>query len=350
MGTFGINNEFVFDLFNTFVVSSDSNMSIEMVIYILRVQVYTVIEYVLEDYSNNVFKLWSNSKTEEWAIFIGLIFILTGIFIKLSVAPFHLWSLDVYEGSYNKVTAFFAIFPKICFFVLLTRLCYTSFYEIFIFRLQFVFLTFSVLSVLIGSFGGLEQRKIKTLLAYSSISHTGLLLLSFSSASAEGLHMTFFYLSIYMISGICFWSIYLLLDVKRSNYINKFNKELGDFNSLSKSNAFMSAFLAVALFSIAGIPPLVGFLAKFSIFLASINASIYFISLFNAILSVVSTFYYIRFIKVLYFENSVTGVLYKPIKTNIVFITVIFSLLLIILFFSPSNLFLFFAKSVLLFS
>ena len=149
---------------------------------------------------------------------IGFFLICVSLFIKLSIAPFHYWSLDVYEGSPNTTTFFFAVVPKISLFVLLMRLCYTSFYPIFVNDFQIYFFALAVLSIFVGSLGGLEQRKLKTLLAYSSVSHTGYLLLAFSAGNAEGVHMLFYYLVIYMISGLSFWSVYLFLIQKKDTY------------------------------------------------------------------------------------------------------------------------------------
>jgi len=173
---------------------------------------------------------------------IGFFLICVSLFIKLSIAPFHFWSLDVYEGSPNTTTFFFAVVPKISLFVLLMRLCYVSFYQIFIEDFQVYFFALAVLSVFVGSLGGLEQRKLKTLLAYSSISHTGYLLLSFSTCNIEGLQMMFYYLSIYMISGLTFWAVYLFLINKSDIYFNKNNKELGDLVLLKESNPNVSAY------------------------------------------------------------------------------------------------------------
>ena len=154
---------------------------------------------------------------------IGFLLICVSLFIKLSIAPFHYWSLDVYEGSPNTTTFFFAVVPKISLFVLLMRLCYISFYPIFVNDFQMYFFVLAALSIFVGSLGGLEQRKLKTLLAYSSVSHTGYLLLAFSTGNVEGVQMMFYYLVIYMISGLSFWSVYMFLIQKRSIYFNKNN-------------------------------------------------------------------------------------------------------------------------------
>jgi NADH:ubiquinone oxidoreductase subunit 2 (subunit N) len=279
---------------------------------------------------------------------IGFLLICISIFIKLSIAPFHFWSLDVYEGSPNATTFFFSVVPKIGLFVLLMRLCYISFYQIFIDNYQIYFFLFAVLSVFVGSFGGLEQRKLKTLLAYSSISHTGYLLLAFSTGNVEGVQMMFYYLVIYMISTSCFWSVYLFLRQKKNSYFNKSNKELGDLVLLKESNPMLALILALTLFSIAGIPPIVGFLAKIGVFLVVVKSSAYLIAVFSILFSVVSTFYYIRLVKILYFENTLVGKLYVPINTQKSILISVLALLLIILCADPMIIYLLFYKATLL--
>ena len=280
---------------------------------------------------------------------IGFIFIFISLFIKLAIAPFHFWSLDVYEGSPNTTTFFFVVLPKIAILILLLRICYSSFYSIFSLN-KFYFFIFAVLSIFVGSFGGLEQRKLKSLLAYSSISHTGYLLLSFSTNTLEGIQMMLYYIVIYMIAGLCFWSIYLFLKQKQNFYLNKHNKELGDLILLKKTNPMIGIVLAITFFSIAGIPPIVGFLAKVGIFLVVIKSSAYLISLISILLSVASTFYYIRFVKVLYFENILVGKLYLPITTKKSLIISILSLSLILLCIDPMIIYLLFHKAVLLYN
>lgn len=281
-------------------------------------------------------------------ISIGFFFICVSIFIKLSIAPFHYWSLDVYEGSPNTTTFFFAVVPKISLFVLLMRLCYISFYQIFVNDFQIYFFGLAVLSIFVGSLGGLEQRKLKTLLAYSSISHTGYLLLSFSTGNAEGVQMMFYYLIIYMLSGLSFWSVYLFLTQLRHTYFNKNNKELGDLVLLNESNPMLALILAITLFSMAGIPPIVGFLAKVGIFLVVVKSSAYLIAIVSIVLSVISTFYYIRFIKVLYYENTLVGKLYLPITTQKALLISILALALILLCVDPTLIYLLFYKATLL--
>ena len=281
-------------------------------------------------------------------ISIGFMLICVSLFIKLAIAPFHYWSLDVYEGSPNATTFFFAVVPKIGLFVLLLRICYISFYDIFSTSYQFYFFVFAVLSIFIGSIGGLEQRKLKTLLAYSSVSHTGYLLLSFSTGTSEGMQMMLYYLVIFMVAGLCFWSVFLFVRQKQSFYFNKHNKELGDLVLLKESNPMLALILAITLFSIAGIPPIVGFLAKIGVFLIVIRSSAYLISLISILFSVASTFYYIRLIKVLYFENILVGKLYFPISTKKSLVIAVLALSLIILCMDPMIIYLLFHKATLL--
>jgi NADH:ubiquinone oxidoreductase subunit 2 (subunit N) len=279
---------------------------------------------------------------------LGFFLICISLFIKLSVAPFHYWSLDVYEGSPNTTTFFFAVVPKISLFVLLMRLCYVGFYPTFINNFQIYFFALAVLSIFFGALGGLEQRKLKTLLAYSSVSHTGYLLLAFSTGNVEGVQMMFYYLAIYMISGLSVWAVYLFLIQKRDVYYNKNNKELGDLVLLRESNPMLAFILAMTFFSLAGIPPLVGFLIKVGVFSAAINSSAYLVSVVSIVLSVISTFYYIRLIKVLYFENTSVGRLYVPITTQKALLIAILALSLIILCLDPTLIYLVFYKAILL--
>jgi NADH-quinone oxidoreductase subunit N len=269
----------------------------------------------------------------------GLTLILFSLFIKLALAPFHLWSLDVYEGSPTSSTFFFAVIAKLSVFVFLLRLCYVG-----LFRLneswQFYALWVGVLSVFVGSFGGIKQRKLKTLLAYSSTSHMGYALLAFSTGYSFGVQMLLFYLVIYIVSGLSIWSIILSLRLKKKNLVSKYNKELGDLILLRKSNAAFAFAFSLTMFSIAGIPPLIGFFAKMSVFLTVIISEFYAIALISILCSVVSTFYYIRIVKVLYFENLLVGKLYYPLESNKTIMLGFLIFLLIFLFANPTFLYL----------
>jgi NADH-quinone oxidoreductase subunit N len=287
----------------------------------------------------------SDIAVSESFIEIGLTLIIFSLFIKLSLAPFHMWSLDVYEGSPTISTFFFAVITKLSFFVFLVRIFHTAtlYYQD---SWQFYVIIIGFFSIFIGSFGGLRQKKLKTLLAYSSISHMGYALLAFSAFSTFGVEMLVFYLVIYMLAGLSIWFIIVSLKLNTKLYFNKLNKELGDFILLKKTNPALAISLALILFSIAGIPPLVGFLAKLGVFLSILQVKYYMIALLAILCSVISTFYYIRIIKILYFENFIAGKLYFPITTNK---TILFSfsvLFLIFLFINPTFLYLIIQKTV----
>jgi NADH-quinone oxidoreductase subunit N len=277
---------------------------------------------------------------------IGLAFVIFSLFIKLALAPFHVWSLDVYEGSPTISTFFFAVMTKLSFFVFLVRISYVAAFQ-YSEVWQFYGIITALLSVFVGSFGGLRQRKLKTLLAYSSVSHMGYALLAFSAGTLFGAEMLLFYLVVYMLSSLGVWFVVLVTQIRRKRYTDKFNKELGDLTLLRKSNPALAFSLTLTMFSIAGIPPLIGFFAKMGVFLSILHAKYYFVALLAILCSVVSTFYYIRIIKILYFENILVGQLYRPLKTSkiIVFSTSIF--LLLFLFTNPTILYLIVYKIVL---
>ena len=277
---------------------------------------------------------------------IGLAFVIFSLFIKLAVAPFHIWSLDVYEGSPTISTFFFAVITKLSFFVFLVRISYSAAFK-YQDTWQFYGIVIALLSVFVGSFGGLRQRKLKTLLAYSSVSHMGYALLAFSAGSRFGAEMLLFYLVIYMLSGLGVWFVILSTRVNRKRYTDKFSKELGDLALLRKSNPALALSLTLTMFSIAGIPPLVGFFAKMGVFLSVLHAKYYFVALLAILCSVVSTFYYIRIIKILYFENLLVGRLYYPLASSK---TVLFSvsiISLLFLFVNPTVLYLIVYKVIL---
>ena len=278
----------------------------------------------------------------------ALFFILISLFFKLAIAPFHTWAPDVYENSPTLSTFFFATAPKIAIFVLLLRLFYYSFFDFFE-SWRYIIAVVTVLSVIVGSFGGLEQRKLKSLLVYSSISHMGYALIAFNAGTFESIQMLFCYLLVYSFSGLCVWSIFLLTRLK-NNYSQKQNKDLTDLVALGKSNYMLAIFFTTVLFSIAGFPPMIGFLVKISVFLTAIGSSMYFVALISILCSVIGTFYYLRLIKILYFEKVLVGKLYYPIKTQNSTIVALLFFLLLFLFVNPTLLYLFSYKLSLLVS
>jgi len=276
----------------------------------------------------------------------ALVFIFVSLLFKLAIAPFHLWSLDVYEESPSSSTFFFAVVPKLAIFVLLIRIFYCGLLE-HVTKWRYYIVVFAIVTVIVGSFGGVEQKRLKTLLAYSSVSHMGYTLIAFSTGTFEGIQTVFCYLFLYMIAGLCTWSIFLVLQLKH-RYCKKQNKDLADLNSLSKANNVLALFFSTVLLSIAGMPPMIGFLVKIGIFLAAIEASMYFVAIVSILFSVISTFYYIRIIKIMYFESSLTGRLYHPIQSNTSILLVCLFYFLFFLFLDPTLVYLISHKIVIL--
>lgn len=279
----------------------------------------------------------------------GLIIVVLALFFKLALAPFHLWSPDVYEGSPSSSTFFFMVLSKFGIFVFLLRLCYFGFYS-FIPYWQFYSIFVASVSVIIGSVAGLKQRKLKSLLTYSSINNMGFVLLAFSVGSFEGVQVKFYYLIVYILASICIWSIILNLQLKRKHCFEKQNRDIGDLALLQESNSVVAQNLGITLFSLAGLPPMVGFLAKMGVFKALSGVSVYYFSVINILFSVIATFYYLRIIKVIFFENILVGNLYATMYSKKIFIVNLLTFLLIFLFFNPMFLYLYSYKMTLFLS
>ena len=251
---------------------------------------------------NNIFLLLSNINYLEninllISISYGLIFILVGILFKIGAAPFHFWLPDVYEGAPNNVSSFFAIVPKIAFVGILIRLFFDIFFHIsFFFEIFFYIIAF--LSMLIGALSALQQKKIKRLLAYSSISHVGFILIGFTSNLLNNIPFILLYIIIYIITSINLWTSYLSLNIN-----HKPIKYLTDLSNLSTINKLIAAIMVINIFSLAGIPPLAGFFSKLFIFFSAIKNNYFSLVFFGIIISVVSSFYYLKIIKIIYFEK-----------------------------------------------
>ena len=271
-------------------------------------------------------------------VIIGLLFIFVSLFFKLALAPFHLWSPDIYENSPTSSSFFFAVVPKISIFIVILRFSYYALFDSLLWSQEIIAFV-AITSIVVGSLGGLEQKKFKSLLAYSSISHMGYLLITFASESFEGFQMLFCYLIVYTVSGLCIWSVFMLTQLKKV-VVKKQNKDLADFTLLKKSNSMLAIILITALFSIAGLPPMIGFVAKLNVFLIAVEKTMYFLALFSMLFSVISTFFYLRIVKILYFEPFLVGKLYYPISSLKVVPVVIMFYLFLFLFINPQMLYL----------
>lgn len=263
---------------------------------------------------------------------IASIFILAAFLFKLSAAPFHLWAPDIFEGAPSVITAFFGIVPKIGILVLLTRFSYIGFYDLF-FLWQKLLIFASISSIIIGTFGALVQIKLKRLIAYSAISHMGYILIGFSCACFEGTEASYIYILIYIIMTIIgFITILGVYEKKRLTRLNY----IKDLVILARSNPLLALFLLIGFFSMAGIPPLAGFFSKMFLFVIAIQVSMYLLALIGVLTTVVSCFYYIRIIKLAYFETSyswVTLVRFDRLKSIILGFAIF---LLIAIGFDPS--------------
>lgn len=272
-------------------------------------------------------------------VVLGMLVIILALFFKLALAPFHIWVSDVYEGSPSSSTFFFMVISKISIFVFLLRMCYSSFYSLISYW-QFYSLIVGTLSVFIGAVVGLKQRKLKSLLTYSSINNTGFVLLAFSIGSFEGIQTQFYYLITYTLGSIGIWGTILNLKLKKKMYFEKQNKDLGDLALLQECNHIIAQNLGLMLFSLAGLPPTIGFLAKMSVFKALTGVSMYFFVIINILFSVIATFYYLRITKIIFFENTLVGNLYETINSKKTFLINIISFALLGLFISPMFLYL----------
>lgn len=237
---------------------------------------------------------------------LGILFLATGFLFKLTAVPFHMWVPDVYEGSPTAVTSYFAIVPKIAVLGIFLKLFLFVFFELF-FSWQQILIFCSMASMIVGSIAAVYQKKIKRLLAFSSIGHMGYILIGICCGTLEGIASTLLYTIIYVIMTINIFAV--ILTLKSNNFRIKY---IEDFAILSKSNPLLALSVALVLFSMAGIPPLAGFCSKFLVFFVALESSLYSLAFVGILTSVISCFYYIRLIKILYFDKPLKWVVYQP--------------------------------------
>ena len=234
--------------------------------------------------------------SNEYALSFGIVFILVGLAFKISAVPFHMWAPDVYEGSPTTVTLFFTMVPKIAALTVFIRFLYVPFLNL-IDQWQMIIVFISIASMLFGAIAAIGQTNIKRLIAYSSIGHIGYATAGLASGSIEGIQSSIMYITIYVIMNLGLFSCLLMM--KRNN---EYYENLDDLSGLSKNHPLLSLSLLIILFSLAGIPPLAGFFAKFYIFKAVIEQSMYFLAIVGLLSTVIAAFYYLRIIKIIYFD------------------------------------------------
>ena len=230
-------------------------------------------------------------------VLVGLVFIAAGLAFKVSAVPFHMWTPDVYEGAPTPVTAFFSVAPKVAAMALLLRVLTGPFAELFDQWQQIVFLL-AVASMVLGALGAIGQRNIKRLMAYSSIGHVGFALVGLAAGSQAGVHGVAIYLAIYLVMGLGTWGC--ILAMRRDGAMVE---EIADLSGLSRTRPALALGLGVFMFSMAGIPPLAGFFGKFYVFMAAVDAGLYTLTVIGVLTSVVGAFYYLRIVKIMYFDD-----------------------------------------------
>ncbi len=232
------------------------------------------------------------------AVLVGFLLIVSSICFKVAAAPFHMWAPDVYQGAPLPVTAFLSTAPKAASLLLLVKLLLSSFEPLHYAWIQ-VIGSVACLSLIVGALGALIQKNIKRLLAYSSISHIGFMLIGLTSFNFAGAEAVLIYLCIYITMNLGMFAFVSILQSRESE-----NFDLSIFKGLSKTNPIMALSISILLFSMAGIPPLAGFLAKFYIVFAALRAELYFISIFAMLSAVISSYYYLKIVKYMYFDES----------------------------------------------
>ena len=255
----------------------------------------------------------------------GIVFIIVGLAFKVSAVPFHMWTPDVYEGSPTSVTSFFALVPKIAAISVFIRFMYVPFLNMFS-QWQTIIVFLSIASMILGAVAAIGQTNIKRLMAYSSIGHMGYALAGLATGTNLGIQSTIIYLTIYLVMNLgAFGCIFMM---KRENV---YYENINDLSGLSKNHPMMALSFLIILFSLAGIPPLAGFFAKFYVFVSVVEAKMYFLAVIGLVTTVISAFYYLRTKKIIYFDKPK-----KPFETNYdlgLKISLIMSSILILIYF-----------------
>ena len=246
--------------------------------------------------STNFYLISENIHSSEYGNVFGIVFILVGLAFKIAVVPFHMWAPDVYEGSPTSVTLFFAVVPKIAALTVFIRFLYVPFVNL-IDQWQMIIIFLSLASMIFGAISAIGQKNLKRLIAYSSIGHMGYALAGLAVGTNSGIQSSIIYISIYLIMNLGIFCCLFMMKRK-----DKFFDNLEDLAGLSKNHPIISLSLLILLFSLAGIPPMAGFFAKFYIFMSVIEQSMYFLAIVGLLSTVISAFYYLRIIKIIYFD------------------------------------------------
>lgn len=245
-------------------------------------------------------------------LIFGLVFLFAGFCFKVSAVPFHMWTPDVYEGAPTPVTAFFAAAPKIAAMAIFARATISAFPGI-THQWQQIVVFVAIASMALGAFAAIGQRNIKRLMAYSSIGHMGFALIGLAAGTQEGIQGVLVYMAIYMAMTIGAFAV--ILSMRRPEGMVE---QISDLAGLARSNPPLAFFLALLLFSLAGIPPLAGFFAKYYVFLGAIKAGLYTLAVIGVLASVVGAYYYLLIVKIMYFDEPAPGFARVPVELKAV--------------------------------
>ena len=245
-------------------------------------------------------------------LIVGIVFILVGLAFKISAVPFHMWTPDVYQGSPTPVTVFFSTAPKVAAFALLMRVMATPFGHLLI-AWQELILLVSVASMVLGSFAAIGQTSIKRLMAYSSIGHMGYALIGLAAGTPEGIRGVLIYLIVYVFMSAGTFAC--IIAMQRSG---RALERISDLSGLARTDPGLALAMAIFMFSMAGIPPLSGFFGKLYVFLAAVQSGMWTLAIIGVLTSVVGAYYYIRVVKVMYFDAPEAP--YDPRPASISFV------------------------------
>ena len=257
-------------------------------------------------------------------LIFGLVFILAGVAFKLSAVPFHMWTPDVYQGAPTPVTAFFAAAPKVAGFAMLIRVVLEAFPSVDSDWKQIV-IAVSIASMVLGAFAAIGQTNIKRLMAYSSIGHVGYALIGLVAATPQGIQGVLVYLAIYVVMTLGAFACILAMR-REDGHV----EEISELSGLSRHKPMLAFMLAMLLFSMAGIPPLAGFFAKFYVFLAAIEAGLFWLAVIGVVTSVVSAFYYLAIIAKMYFQEPAAD--FEPMTGKLSFVLGVTGIITLFLF------------------
>ncbi|MBB6509339.1 NADH-quinone oxidoreductase subunit N [Rhizobium soli] len=255
-----------------------------------------------------------SSEERGLGLIFGMVFILAGACFKISAVPFHMWTPDVYEGAPTPVTAFFASAPKVAAMAILVRVVSEAFLPILSDWRQIIVFV-AIASMLLGSFAAIGQKNIKRLMAYSSIGHMGYALVGLSAGTETGVSGVVLYMTIYMVMTLGTFACIMAMRREDGTYV----ETVEDLAGLSSTKPFMALVLTALMFSMAGIPPLAGFFAKYFVFVAAIEAKLYALAIIGVLSSVVGAYYYLRIVKLMWFDEPKTQFARVPGELRLIF-------------------------------